>query len=47
MLRDNDLYIAQVQPTQAYIAHKGQLRAMPTYPSWQPGASSPSMKPMK
>src|SRR5215211_3369342 len=28
VLRDNDLYIAQVQPTQAYIAHKGQLRAL-------------------
>lgn len=43
VLRDNDLYIAQVQPTQAYIAHKGQLRALPTYPSWQAGANSPSM----
>ena len=45
VLRDNDLYIAQVQPTQAYIAHKGQLRAMPTYPSWQAGASSPALMP--
>ncbi len=43
VLRDNDLYIAQVQPTQAYIAHKGQLRALPTYPSWQAGSASPSM----
>ena len=41
VLHKNDLYIAQVQPTQAYIAHKGQLRALPTYPSWQ-GANTTS-----
>lgn len=43
VLRGNDLYIAQVQPTQAYIAHKGQLRALPTYPSWDAAASSSVM----
>lgn len=43
VLRGNDLYIAQVQPTQSYIAHKGQLRALPTYPSWDHAASSSVM----
>ncbi len=40
VLRNNDLYVAQVQPTQVYIVHKGQLRALPTYPSWDPAATN-------
>ena len=40
VLRHNDLYLGQVQPTQAYIAHKGQLRALPAYPSWDPVAAA-------
>ncbi|WP_110516530.1 hypothetical protein [Herpetosiphon llansteffanensis] len=45
VLRNNDLYIAQVQPTQAYVAHRGQLRALPTNPSWQGNVSSSTIMP--
>lgn len=36
VLRDSDLYLAQVQPTQAYVLAEGRLRALPAHPSWDP-----------
>ncbi|GIV97105.1 MAG: hypothetical protein KatS3mg057_1762 [Herpetosiphonaceae bacterium] len=48
VLRGNDLYLAQVQPTQAYIAHGGRLRALPTHPAWNPaniGTAAPFLPP--
>jgi hypothetical protein len=36
VLRDGDLYVAQVQPAQAYVLSEGRLRAMPAHPSWDP-----------
>ncbi len=34
VLKENDLFIAQVAPGQAYVLTGGQLRALPTPPSW-------------
>jgi hypothetical protein len=34
--KDNDLFLAQVQPTQAYVLSAGQVRALPAHPSWDP-----------
>lgn len=36
ILRDNDLFLAQVPPTQAYLLAEGRLRALPSHPSWDP-----------
>lgn len=36
VLRDADLYVAQVQPAQAYTLSEGRLRALPAHPSWDP-----------
>ncbi|RRR75239.1 MAG: hypothetical protein EI684_05230 [Candidatus Viridilinea halotolerans] len=36
ILRDNDLFLAQVPPTQAYLLAEGRLRALPAHPSWDP-----------
>jgi serine/threonine protein phosphatase PrpC len=36
VLRDADLYVAQVQPAQAYVLGEGRLRALPAHPSWDP-----------
>ncbi|PDW03911.1 hypothetical protein [Candidatus Viridilinea mediisalina] len=36
ILRDTDLFLAQVPPTQAYLLAEGRLRALPTHPSWDP-----------
>ncbi len=36
VLKDADLYIAQVQPAQAYVLSQGTLRAFPAHPSWDP-----------
>ncbi|MFV9504635.1 MAG: hypothetical protein AB4911_08720 [Oscillochloridaceae bacterium umkhey_bin13] len=36
VLRDGELYIAQVQPAQVYVLSAGRLRALPTHPSWDP-----------
>lgn len=36
VLRDDDLYLAQVQPAQAYTLSEGRLRALPAHPSWDP-----------
>jgi hypothetical protein len=34
VLKDGDLFIAQVQPAQAYVLSEGQLRALPAHPAW-------------
>ncbi len=36
VLRDGDLYLAQVQPAQVYLLSEGRLRALPAHPSWDP-----------
>ena len=36
VLRDGDLFVAQVQPAQAYVLSAGRVRAMPAHPSWDP-----------
>ncbi len=36
VLRDGDLFVAQVQPAQAYVFSEGRLRAMPAHPTWDP-----------
>ncbi len=36
VFKDGDLFIAQVQPAQAYVLSEGQLRALPAHPSWDP-----------
>jgi serine/threonine protein phosphatase PrpC len=32
--KEGELYVAQVQPAQAYVRGEGQLRALPAHPSW-------------
>ena len=36
VLRDGDLFVAQIQPTQAYVLSKGRIRPLPAHPSWDP-----------
>jgi hypothetical protein len=36
VLRDRDLFVAQVQPAQVYVLAEGRLRALPAHPSWDP-----------
>lgn len=36
VLRDGDLFVAQVQPAQAYVLSEGRMRALPAHPSWDP-----------
>jgi hypothetical protein len=36
VIKDNDLYIAQILPAQAYMLAEGKLRALPTHLSWNP-----------
>jgi serine/threonine protein phosphatase PrpC len=36
VIKENDLYLAQVLPGQAYILAEGKLRALPTHLSWNP-----------
>jgi serine/threonine protein phosphatase PrpC len=36
VLRDSDLFVAQVQPAQMYVLAEGRLRAIPAHPSWDP-----------
>ncbi|WP_129626107.1 hypothetical protein [Candidatus Oscillochloris fontis] len=36
VLKDGELYVAQVQPAQAYVLSQGVLRAFPAHPSWDP-----------
>ena len=36
----HDLYVTQVPPAQAFVAHAGKLRALPNPPSWTGGAQS-------
>lgn len=37
VIKDHDVYIAQVAPSQAYLLIDGKLRAMPVSPSWSDG----------
>jgi hypothetical protein len=34
--KDRDLFVAQVQPAQAYVLSEGNLRALPAHPAWDP-----------
>jgi hypothetical protein len=34
VVKGNDLYIAQIQPAQAYVLAGGKLRALPSIPAW-------------
>lgn len=43
VLRDGALYVAQVQPAQAYVLSEGRLRALPTHPVWDPAAVSAAL----
>lgn len=36
VLKEGELFVAQVQPAQAYVLSEGQLRALPAHPSWDP-----------
>jgi len=36
VLKDGDLFVAQVQPAQCYVRSEGRLRALPAHPSWDP-----------
>src|SRR5262245_35136223 len=36
VIKDEDLYLAQVLPGQAYLLAEGKLRALPTHSSWNP-----------
>jgi serine/threonine protein phosphatase PrpC len=36
VIKDHDLYLAQVLPGQAYLLAEGKLRALPTHSSWNP-----------
>jgi hypothetical protein len=40
VLKDNDIFLAQVAPAQAYVIAGGSLRALPTHPSWHTAHSS-------
>lgn len=49
VLKEHDLYIAQVMPSQAYVLSAGSLRALPPTPSWSGGqdqTSTPLLKPI-
>jgi hypothetical protein len=50
VLKDHDLYVAQVAPAQCYIVGQGRLRALPTPTAWGParigGASTLPVKPL-
>lgn len=38
VVRGDELFLAQVLPGQAYVAHQGRLQAFPRNPSWDPGS---------
>lgn len=42
VLKDTDLFLAQVAPTQAYMLVEGKLRALPTHPSWKTAHLTPT-----
>lgn len=46
VLKGNDVFLAQVLPSQAYVLTEGTLRALPIHPSWNPAHVSvaPFMK---
>ena len=43
VLREGTLYVAQVQPAQAYVLSEGRLRALPAHPVWDPAAVSAAL----
>ncbi len=43
VLREGTLYVAQVQPAQAYVLSEGRLRALPAHPGWDPAAVSAAL----
>ncbi|MEM8535344.1 MAG: PP2C family serine/threonine-protein phosphatase [Chloroflexota bacterium] len=48
VLKENDLYVAQVMPSQGYVLSAGNLRALPPTPSWSGGQEqiiTPLLKP--
>jgi len=47
VIKDNDLYLAQVAPTQSYMLTEGKLRALPITPSWNSAhvSTTPFFKP--
>lgn len=47
VVKDHDLFIGQIAPTQAYVLAEGNLRAMPMHPSWKSAHTSttPFLKP--
>jgi hypothetical protein len=47
ILKDRDVFLAQVAPAQAYTLTDGNLRAMPTHPSWHSAhdSSTPFLRP--
>lgn len=45
VLKDQGLYVAQVQPTQMLLVAEGVLRALPTNPVWAGDAESAPLKP--
>jgi hypothetical protein len=40
VVRGEELFLAQVLPSQAFIIHRGQLHAFPLNPSWDPEATT-------
>ena len=46
VLHESDMFIAQVQPTQAYVMTEGRIRALPAHPSWDPAhlSAAPFMR---
>jgi serine/threonine protein phosphatase PrpC/type II secretory pathway pseudopilin PulG len=40
VVRGDELFLAQVLPGQAYVAHQGRLQAFPRSPSWDPEAAT-------
>jgi hypothetical protein len=47
VLKGNDLYLAQIAPTQAYLSNQGRLRAFPNPLSWGTTRSGAAMLPGK
>jgi hypothetical protein len=47
ILKDRDIFLAQVAPAQAYALSNGNLRALPTHPSWHSAhdSATPFLRP--
>lgn len=42
VVKERDLFLAQVAPTQAYMIVEGKLRSLPTHPSWKTAHTTPT-----